>query len=223
MERAEGVFITFEGIEGCGKSTQIKILADALRARGLKVVMTREPGGCPIADQIRSILLDANNTALVPSAELLLYAAARAQHVQEVIIPALQAGKVVLCDRFSDSTLAYQGYGRQLDRSTIMFINRFARQDVTPDLTIILDLPVEEGLRRSRMRHGDDPSELRFENETIHFHNNVKHGFDALLQLDAGRRRRVDATGTIEEVSRTVDGVVSALLCQKFFEEVGRA
>lgn len=219
----EGVFITFEGIEGCGKSTQVKIIASTLQERGLPVVVTREPGGCPIADQIRSILLDAKNTALVATAELMLYAAARAQHVQDVILPALKAGKVVLCDRFSDSTFAYQGYGRHVDRSSIVWLNRMAQDGRNPDLTIILDLPVEEGLKRARCRNGADTTESRFETEVLDFHRNVKHGFDTLARMDYTRCRKVDASGSKEEVARTVEGVVSALLCQKFAAELGAA
>lgn len=121
-----GYFITFEGIEGCGKTTQIKRAAQSLREAGHRVVVTREPGGCPIADDIRAILLDAGNSAMVPTTELLLYAAARAQHVAEVIAPALAEGAVVLCDRFTDSTLVYQGFGRNLDRDLIARLNTLA-------------------------------------------------------------------------------------------------
>lgn len=219
----EGVFITFEGIEGCGKSTQIKILASTLQAQGLPVVVTREPGGCPISDQIRSILLDANNTGLVATAELMLYAAARAQHVQEVILPGLKAGKVVLCDRFSDSTFAYQGYGRHLDRSSIVWLNRIAQDGANPDLTLILDLPVEEGLKRARCRNSADNIETRFENEVTDFHRDVKYGFDILAQMDYTRCRKIDASGSKEEVARVIEAVASALLCQKFAAELGAA
>ncbi|MDD2335404.1 MAG: dTMP kinase, partial [Geobacteraceae bacterium] len=146
-------FITFEGIEGCGKSTQADILSRELQVEtGCQVVATREPGGCPIANKIRAILLDADNSALVPLAELLLYAAARAQHMAEVIRPALAEGKIVLCDRFTDATTAYQGYGRSLDLALIENLAQLATGGLTPDLTILLDCPEEVGISRAMAR-----------------------------------------------------------------------
>ncbi len=147
-----GCFITFEGIEGCGKTTQIKLLEQHLTEKGFKVLLTREPGGCPIADQIRAILLDAANSAMTPSAELLLYAAARSQHVEEVIKPALADDCIVLCDRFTDATVAYQGYGRGLDLDSIGYLNQLATSGLKPQLTILLDCPVEVGLKRALAR-----------------------------------------------------------------------
>ena len=146
------MFLTFEGIEGCGKSTQVRLLAQTLTAAGHQVMLTREPGGCPIADQVRSVLLDAANRAMVPMTELLLYGAARAQHLAEVIRPALSQGKIVLCDRFSDATRAYQSFGRGLDRQTIETLNDLACNGISPDLTLLLDCPVEVGLGRARQR-----------------------------------------------------------------------
>src|SRR5512137_1696755 len=167
-----GFFITFEGVEGCGKTTQIKLLAERLDEAGFRTLLTREPGGCPIADKIRQILLDADNQAMVPLTELLLYAAARAQHVAEVIVPALEAGMIVLCDRFTDATIAYQHFGRGIERSTIDELNGLARQTVRQDLTVLMDCDVSIGLARARSRieSSSGPREERFELEELAFH-----------------------------------------------------
>lgn len=146
----KGTFITFEGIEGSGKSTQIVLLANYLMAHKKQVTLTREPGGTAIGDQVRKVLLDPANSLLVPSAELLLYAAARAQHLEELIRPELEAGKIVLCDRFSDATLAYQGYGRGLDRGMISDLDRMVTGGIRPDLTVLLDIDAEAGVSRAR-------------------------------------------------------------------------
>ena len=140
------MFITFEGIEGSGKSTQIRLLADTLRAGGATVLLTREPGGCPVADRIRAVLLDAENRAMVAMTELMLYAAARAQHLAEVVRPALAAGAIVLCDRFSDATRAYQAFGRGLPRETVEQLNQLACDGLAPDLTLLLDCDTATGL-----------------------------------------------------------------------------
>jgi dTMP kinase len=206
------MFITLEGIEGSGKSTQLRRLADYLRQRGKTVLTTREPGGCPIADAIRQILLHPANTAMVPRAELLLYAAARAQHVAEVIRPALERGEVVLCDRFLDATMAYQGYGRGLDLPLIEELNRLATGGLLPDLTLLLDMPAEEGLRRARRRNDLSATEEgRFEAEALEFHRRVRSGY---LEL-AGRQRRfrvIEASGAQDEVGRRIWDAVQASL-----------
>ncbi|RNC70083.1 MAG: dTMP kinase [Desulfuromonadales bacterium] len=206
-----GFFITFEGIEGCGKSTQLRRAAERLTREGYDVVITREPGGCPIADAIRAILLDADNSAMVPLAELLLYAAARAQHVAEVIGPALREGKIVLCDRFTDSTLAYQGYGRQLDRELIGQLNTLAAGDIRPHLTLVLDCPVEVGLGRAmaRINAASTAREERFEQESRLFHERIRDGFLQLAAAEAGRFLVVDGSGGIEE---TEDLVMTSIL-----------
>lgn len=204
------MFITFEGIEGCGKSTQIALLAAALQQAGQRVLLTREPGGCPIANQIRSVLLDAANTALVPMAELMLYAAARAQHLAEVIRPALSDGAIVLCDRFSDATRAYQSFGRGLDRQTIETLNDLACNGISPDLTLLLDCPVEVGLGRARQRieSTSGPREERFELESLAFHQRVRDGYLQLAAEEPDRFVIVDATGQPDQVARVISGAL---------------
>lgn len=207
-----GYFITFEGVEGCGKTTQIKLLSDLLSARGMSTVLTREPGGCPIADKIRTILLDAENRALSPLAELMLYAAARAQHVTEVISPALSSGKIVLCDRFCDATVAYQSFGRGIDRAVIDTLNVLACQGVSPDLTVLVDCDPSVGLERARRRieATSGPREERFELEALAFHHRVRDGY---LQLAADRPDRfliIDGSDTIEEIFAAISAQVAA-------------
>jgi dTMP kinase len=208
------LFITFEGIEGCGKTTQIRLLAERLRRSGLKVLATREPGGCPIADAIRSILLHPGSSALVPRAELLLYAAARAQHVDEVIRPALSGGSLVLCDRFIDASVAYQGGGRGLDPSLIASLNTLATDGILPNLTLLLDMPAEEGLLRARRRNASAPEEDRFERENLDFHRRVRSSY---LQLARQHERFmvIDATGSVEAVAERIGAAVEAVLRQK--------
>ena len=205
-----GIFITFEGVEGCGKTTQLKLLKKRLEDAGTKVTATREPGGCPIADQMRAILLDANNSAITPLAELLLYAAARAQHVQEVIVPALERGETVLCDRFTDATVAYQGHGRELDLDVIGLLNGLATGGVSPALTILIDCPVELGLSRalSRIEAAAGAREERFELESVRFHERVRAGYLALAAAQPERFVVVDGSG---DVARTEKLVLAAL------------
>jgi dTMP kinase len=197
-----GFFITFEGVEGCGKTTQIKLLAELLTARGINTVLTREPGGCTISDKIRAILLDAENSALSPLAELMLYAAARAQHVTEVISPALEAEKIVLCDRFCDATVAYQSFGRGIDRSVIDNLNGHACQGVSPDLTVLVDCDPVVGLERARRRieATSGPREERFELEALAFHHRVRNGYLHLAKEEPHRFVIINGTETIEEI-----------------------
>jgi len=201
-----GFFITFEGVEGCGKTTQIKLLSELLSARGIRAVLTREPGGCPIADKIRAILLDAENRALAPLAELMLYAAARAQHVTEVISPALEAGQIVLCDRFCDATVAYQSFGRGIDRGIIDNLNRHACQGVSPDLTVLVDCDPRVGLERARRRieATSGPREERFELEELAFHNQVRAGYLQLAADEPDRFIIIDGSSCIEEIFAAV-------------------
>lgn len=210
-------FITFEGIEGSGKTTQIQQLAQQLRQRGYQVLQTREPGGCQIADQIRSILLHPDNAAMVSRAELLLYAAARAQHVEEIVQPALNAGMIVLCDRFTDATLAYQGDGRGLDRNLIKQLNQLAAGDCNPDLTLLFDLPVEIGLGRALQRESlqQDSSEGRFERETLDFHQRIKNGYLALAAAEPERFEILDADQPPEQIGRQITAIVENFLQAK--------
>lgn len=196
-------FITFEGIEGSGKTTQIAMVAEFLRHQGHEVLTTREPGGCPIANAIREILLHPANDALVNRAELLLYAAARAQHVAEVIQPALQAGKIVLCDRYTDATLAYQGYGRGLDLELIEELNILACDNCRPNLTLLLDMPHDAGLQRALQRNSVEnmTDEGRFEQESLDFHQRIREGYLALAKKAPQRMQVIDATGNPGEVS----------------------
>ena len=205
-----GFFITFEGVEGCGKTTQIKLLAEFLAARGISTVLTREPGGCYIADKIRSILLDADNSALAPLAELMLYAAARAQHVTEVISPALIAEKIVLCDRFCDATVAYQSFGRGIDRSVIDSLNSYACQGVSPDLTVLVDCDPAVGLERARRRieATSGPREERFELEALAFHQRVRGGYLHLAKEEPHRFVIINGSETIEEIFSTISSLV---------------
>jgi dTMP kinase len=209
-----GCFITFEGIEGCGKSTQLKLLAWHLEERGLTVTVTREPGGCPIADQVRSILLDAANRAMVPMAELFLYAAARAQHVADIIAPALETGAVVLCDRFTDATVAYQGHGRGLSLPVIDELNRLATHGVRPEMTVLLDCPVEIGLGRafSRINSTQGAREERFELEAAEFHRRVRDGYLQLARQEPDRFIVINAAGSVTEVEEAIRKAVLARL-----------
>ena len=184
------MFITLEGPEGAGKTTQLRALADFLRGCGYDVVTTREPGGTAIGDQIRHVLHDTANVAMSPTAEVLLYAASRAQLVAEVIQPALAAGRVVLCDRYADSTMAYQGYGRGLDRDALAALTAVATGGLRPDLTLLLDLAGARGLARRR----DEGEEMnRLDLETIEFHRRVRAGYLALAAAEPARWQLIDA------------------------------
>lgn len=207
-------FITFEGVEGCGKTTQIKRLAEQLTTAGYRVLLTREPGGCLIADKIRSILLDAENHGMQSLTELLLYAAARAQHVAEIIMPALGSGAVVLCDRFTDATVAYQHNGRGIERSTIDNLNALACQSLQPDLTVLIDCDAATGLARakSRIEAASGPREERFELEKISFHERVRAGYLQLAADEADRFLTVPAAGTIDKIAETIAALVLARL-----------
>ncbi len=208
------MFITFEGIEGCGKSTQIRLLAQALTTAGHRVVLTREPGGCPIGDQVRAVLLDAGNRTMVAMTELLLYGAARAQHLAEVVRPALAQGQIVLCDRFSDATRAYQAFGRGIDRQLVEQVNLLACQGLAPDSTLLLDCPVETGLTRARQRidASSGPREERFELEALEFHQRVRDGYLALAAEEPHRFVTFDATGTPTQVAARIAAAVTRRL-----------
>lgn len=204
----KGLFITFEGIEGCGKSTQVALLKVRLESRGRRVLVTREPGGTRVAELIRGVLLDGSNTDMTPATELLLYGAARAQHVDELIRPALESGADVVSDRFADSTTAYQGAGRQLERSLIEEVHRLATRGAWPDVTFLLDLPVEAGLARARAVGEPD----RIEKEPIEFHRRVRDGFLRIADSEPDRVYVIDATQGIEAVAAEVWRVIQGRL-----------
>jgi dTMP kinase len=192
----KGRFITFEGIEGSGKSTQILLLANYLRSLGQQITLTREPCGTSISDQVRKILLNPDNTGLDAKAELLLYAASRAQHLHDVILPSLTAGLTVLCDRFSDATLAYQGYGRGLSIEMIRTIDRLVTAGMKPDITILLDIDAATGIARAHGRNASCglEAEARFENEKLAFHERVRQGYLTLAGREPDRIRIMDAS-----------------------------
>ena len=197
------MFITFEGIEGSGKSTALTLLAQELERRGFDVLRTREPGGCGLGRAIRPILLDARTRSLNMRAELYLFLADRAQHVAEVIRPALEAGQIVLCDRYTDSTLAYQGYGRGLDPEKLRRINEMATGGLVPDLTLLMDLPVGLGLERAGLRNqrlGTVLSEGRFDAESMDFHERVRQGYLALAEEEPQRIACINAEQRPEDV-----------------------
>ena len=203
------MFITFEGPEGSGKSTQIRLLAAWLHEQSVEVVMTREPGGTAIGDQIRGVLHDIDNTAMSASAEILLYSASRAQIVSELINPALAAGKVVLCDRYFDSTYAYQGYGRGLDLDSLKLITEFATGGLTPSVTFMLDIDVERGIAR---RVDNDEEMNRLDLEAIEFHQRVRQGYFALIEQSPERWQVIDADRPIETIQIELRERCAALL-----------
>lgn len=197
------LFVTFEGIEGSGKSTHLHHLAAHLRATRGRVIDTREPGGTAAGAAIRRLLLGPEAVPLTPLGELLLYVADRSQHVSEVIRPALAVGNVVLCDRFSDSTLAYQGFGRGLDLALVRALDARARDGVWPDLTFLLDCPVDEGLARARGRRGHAAGD-RFERQEVAFHERIRAGFRALAAEEPARFCILDASAPLDGVRARV-------------------
>lgn len=205
-----GFFITVEGGEGAGKTSAIDAILEQVKARGYDVLSTREPGGIPIAEQIRSVVLDRNNTAMDPRTEALLYAAARRQHLAEKVIPALEAGKVVVCDRFIDSSLAYQGYARELGMDEVFAINRFAIGDWMPDLTVFMDVRPEIGLARIRADQGREVNRLDLESMT--FHNKVREGYLQVLRQFPERVVRVDAERELDKVLEDIGQMLNQKL-----------
>jgi len=213
---ARGKFITIEGLDGCGKSTQLEKLSAALSAEGLPLTVTREPGGTPTGDKIRQLLLDTNTSALAPLAELALMFASRAQHIKEVIQPALAEGRIVLCDRFTDSSEAYQGGGRKLGSKPVLELHRVLCGDLQPDLTILMDsdvaASVERARRRNKARAGGsrraESDENRFEQESRAFFGRVRHAYLAIAAREPQRVVVVDARGTPDETHRQIMDVV---------------
>ncbi len=209
-----GKFITFEGPEGSGKSTQIKRLAEQLEALEIKVLCTREPGGTATGEAIRNILQhDATGELLAERAELLLFTASRAQLMDQVVLPSLERGEWVLCDRFIDSTMAYQGYARGMDIDTLDAINGFSIAGRKPDLTLLLDLDIEQGFQRLEERYSAGGSADRFEREARNFHHRVRNGYHTLAEREPERFRVIDAGRAVDEVaSRVWNAVKEALL-----------
>lgn len=209
--RARGLFITFEGLDGSGKTTQMRRLAKRLRARGHVVLETVEPGGTEIGGKIRQVLLDAANQELSPTAELLLYFASRAQNVDERILPALRRGEIVLADRFTDSTLVYQGCGRGLGAETVLALDRVACRGLKPDLTLLLDIDVETSLARARARNAAQPAgETRMDEQSLEFHRKVYEAYQALAAGEPERIRRIDGRAAVEEIELVIWAMVSA-------------
>lgn len=217
-----GFFITFEGIEGSGKTTQIRLLNDYLLSKGFKVVLTREPGGTEIGDRIREILLSPKSLRMHPTTELLLYEAARCQHIHEVIGPAIDLCNVVLCDRYADATTAYQGAARAIEMSTVETLHRIATENLNPDLTILLDCPVDKGLKHAVRRNEElklSGSEDRFEREKREFHERVRQGYLDVAKREPDRVKVIDATDSIENVHKKVVKVVNEVLRKKKISE----
>lgn len=206
-------FISFEGLDGCGKTTQVKLLADYLTQRDIRVAVLREPGGTPVGESIRTLLLSSRNRGLLPLSELLLYYAARNQNLHRQIIPAQAEGKWVLCDRFADASAAYQGFGRGLDLSLVETLDRMVSGGRKPDLTLLIDIEPALSLDRARDRNrrtGLD--EGRFEAESLAFFHRVREGYLQIAAREPGRVRVLNGNRTIEELHREVLGLISTLL-----------
>jgi dTMP kinase len=204
----KGLFITFEGVDGCGKSTQIRFVSEYLAEQGVDFLLTREPGGCAISECIRDILLNVEHAGMNPYTEALLYAAARTQHIDEVILPALNGGRLVLCDRFLDSSIAYQGYGRQIGKQAVLGMNIYAVKRCMPDHTILLSLPPENAFLRMNPQKELD----RMENEPAEFFNRVYEGFREIAENEKNRVIRVDVSGTKFETRDKIRCIMERIL-----------
>jgi dTMP kinase len=208
------LFITFEGVEGSGKTTQIRRLKRYLTQKGILCKVTREPGGCPIGEKIRKILLNPDHHEMVPLSELFLYEASRAQHVKEVIEPLLAKGAVVLCDRFTDASIAYQGFGRKLDLALVKRVNRLSSQGIKPHVTFLLDCPSDLGLKRAVQRNQAQrkEGEERFEREEIQFHRRVRRGYLSLARKEPHRVKVIDTRQgedkTFEKIRQIIDKLI---------------
>lgn len=206
------MFITLEGPEGSGKTTAVEAAVKALEAKGYKIVRTREPGGTPIAEQIRNVILDKENTAMDPRTEALLYAASRRQHLVEKVWPALKEGKIVICDRYLDSSLAYQGGARGLGVDNILNINLFATENTFPDLTLLFDIKPEEGLKRIAANASREVNRLDL--EKLEFHNKVRETFLLLAKRYPERFVIIDASKSREEVAKATLEAITSRLCK---------
>lgn len=204
----KGLLISFEGTDGCGKSTQIRLLSEYLKRNGREVVVSREPGGCRVGEKIRKILLNAENIEISPMCELFLYEAARAQHMHEIIEPALESGKIVLLDRFIDSTFAYQGFGRELGEECVDFFNRYAINSKYPDITLMLELPPELAFKRK----GGNDTKDRIEMAGESFFERVKKGLERAAEKYPHRIIKVNVAGTCEETHEKICKLINNLL-----------
>ena len=204
---SRGMFISLEGVEGCGKSTQAELLVEHVAGLGYSVIATREPGGTPIAEQIREILLEPRNSDMTDITELLLYLASRAQHVTQLIRPALAQGKVVICQRFSDATFAYQGYARGLDLDLLKQMNEMATGGLEPHLTLLLDIDAEHGLSRKQPEGWD-----RLESENVSFHNKVREAYLTIARQAPERMQVIDANGSVQSVHISIKKCVDQRL-----------
>lgn len=218
----QGLFITLEGIDGSGKTTQLHRLETLLTDRGYVVTLAQEPGGTRVGREIRRLLLDAASSDLRPIPELLLYFASRAQNVEEVIQPALREGRVVLADRFTDATVAYQGYGRELGVPAVRQVESVACRGVQPDLTILLEIDIETGVRRALHRNAEQSDdESRMEQESREFHERVAKGYAALLAADPERIKKIDGRGSIDEVAARIEAEVDLFFAKSSAEPGG--
>ena len=206
----QGKFITIEGTEGVGKTTNIEFIQHWLNRRGVELVSTREPGGTPLAEEVRELLLTPREEKIGDSTELLLMFAGRAQHLDQVILPALDSGTSVLCDRFTDASYAYQGFGREMDCSLITELEQIVQGDLRPDLTLILDIPVEIGLKRASERSAPD----RFEQEQIEFFDRVRQGYLKIAEENPERCAVIDASQSLEQVQASIEAVLENFYSQ---------
>lgn len=214
MSQYPGLFITFEGVEGCGKSTQATALLASLLADGVPAVLSREPGGTPVGERCRDILLDIGNTGMQPAAELFLYLASRAEHVARVVLPRLEAGEVVISDRFGDASVAYQGGGRGLGTQTVEALNQVATSGVKPDVTFLMDLDPAEGLDRLIKGRGEHARD-RIESEVLEFHKRVREAYLQSAKREPGRFVVIDARLPREEIETQISAVVEGLLKER--------
>ncbi len=203
----KGLFITFEGTDGSGKTTQIKLLEAYMMKKGYEVVLSREPGGTRVSEIIRDIILDPRNKEIVPLTEMIMYAASRAQHVAEIIEPAIESGKIVICDRYVDSSYAYQGAGRGVDLKSVADVNRIAVHGTVPDITFFLDIDPEISIKRRINSTGAD----RIEQEKLDFHRRVYDGYKKLSILYPDRIKTIDATKSIDEISLQINCFIDDL------------
>lgn len=213
----KGLFITFEGPDGSGKTTQMRRLVERLQAKGESVVVTREPGGTPIGDRIRELLLSPDHKEMEDQTEVLLYAASRAQHVREVIVPALEAGNIVVCDRFVDASIAYQGYGLGLKPETVADINRFATGGLQPDRTYLLDIPVSVSRERLLLRAGAAGGAAldRIEQKESAYHERVREGFLLIASNEPQRVLRIDADQGVDDIAAIIGADCDRLLAKR--------